>query len=210
MTTESPKHVALVGMGPDWWLSKETNAEQVWGINSLNLLRQVDILFNMHDIEALAANPDITDAERETYIKSLEKAQKDGTPVVGCYTWDRFSCIQPYPIDLIVEGFGIDYFTCTASYMIAYAVAIGVRRMDLFGITGKEDYEHQGPCLHYWLGQAMGRGIDVRSLGRGSNLLRTQPGLSAPTTRQHRYGYDKYPVGVENFFEELLSEEGVE
>ena len=197
------KHVALVGLGPDRELSRQSPAEQVWGVNALNLFQPVDVIFNMHDMRKRAPDADLTPEMKQAW-DGLDKARDDNIPVISCYEIEGYPNVRAFPIERVVEAFRIDYFTCTSAYMLAFAIGVGVNRMDIFGITGKEAYQHQIPCLSFWLGQAMGRGIDVRTFGYGSDLLRTQPSLSAPVSRQHRYGYDQHPLEAKEFLEGVV------
>lgn len=200
---EHAKHTAIVGLAPDWVLAKQSPAAEVWGIGALNLFRPVDLLFNMHKLEHQLARGFGTEHVQSTTLYSLNKALKDGTPVYSCETWSRYSNVIPFPLDEVIADTGIDYFTCTAAYMLAYAIYSGVERVDIFGISGRESHQHQHPCLAFWLGVATGRGMDVRSFGTETDLLRTQPRPTAPVARQWKYGYDIHPPGADKFLEEV-------
>lgn len=208
----TPYHIALVGLGPGRELHRNLSprAEQVWGLNAVNLLHPVDLMFNMHRIEEqLAHAPHWKDREQECErtIQSLDKAAAGGTPVITCDAWDRYPNMTPYPIDDIVAWAGIDYFTSTSTYALAYALFTGVRRVDLCGITGKENYAHQVPCLSYWMGHARGMGVEIHTHGTDSDLLRADPGIAvAPVLRQTRYGYDwREPYGARAFLESVIN-----
>ena len=196
-----PEHIALVGLGPDRELCTRTEAEAVWGINTLNLFHPVDVLFNMHELERDL--PEENDPYRTR--ESLELALREGTPVVSCSRHPDYPNVVPYPIQTIVEAAGIDYFTCTTAYALAFAVFTGVKRIDLYGLTGTENYEHQHPCLEYWIGRGHGHGVDIRSHGAASRLLRVDIGVeTAPVKSQTRYGYHIHPIGAHEFMESVL------
>lgn len=204
MIRTSP-HIVLAGLGPGRDLFTKCRPDQVWGINSFNLHHPADCLFNMH---TLPRDSDVLHDNNlyASTIKSLDKALADAVPVMSCHAWDRYPNIHAYPIDAVVGWAGIDYFQCTAAYAIAYALYIGVRRIDLCGITGSENYEHQNPCLSYWIGRGHGMGVDIRANGTSSRLLRTDTGIPcAPVQRQTRYGYDREPLGARAFLEGVVN-----
>lgn len=188
-------HIALVGLGPDRGLHRDSPAEQVWGINTFNLHGRADLLFNMHDLRLWDER--YADAERFPFWKfthdSLERATAEGVPVLTCKLDPRYPCLVEYPIDAIIQRFRIDYFTCTVAYALAYAIAAGVERIDMYGITGSENYDNQPPCINYWIGHARGLGVEVFSFGEHSDLLRTENWTWAPREKQWRYGYAEPP-----------------
>jgi hypothetical protein len=199
----SGPHIAIVGFGTGRSLVKKVeDLDELWGINSLNSSVHCDLVFNMHTFPDIFESSEEYKDERMVQVqeRSFEKACEDGTTVYTCAAWDRYPCLTPYPIDDIVSHFGIDYFTCTAAYALAYAIWKGVGRITLAGITGRESHIHQHPCLAFWLGVAMGRGIAVKSLSGGADLLRTEIQEFAPVLSQWRYGYHMYPPGADKEF----------
>jgi len=192
-------HVAIVGHGSGKTLVKKLEGvDRVWGINALNLSIPTDLIFSVHRF------PDrfyqMGEAKRLTTIASFERAQKDGTPVLSCHVWDKYPVIQPYPIDHIVGRFGIDYFTCSAAYALAYAIDVGVGKISLCGVTGRENADFQRPCIEFWCGVAVGAGIPVYSFGGGSDIMRTETNETAPVLQQWRYGYHHHPPDADKDF----------
>ena len=57
--------------------------------------------------------------------------------------------LESYPIDDIIEWSGSNYFTSTIAYMIAYALFIGHKEINLFGVEmeSDEEYQHQRACI---------------------------------------------------------------
>lgn len=89
---------------------------------------------------------------------------------------DRSSC---YPLADVMKHFEMNepYFTCTAAYMIAHAIAEGYEEIILHGmyhIVDSLEYMHHKPCIEYWLGIAKGRGIKVEFSG-DTSLCRPAP-----------------------------------
>jgi len=56
-----------------------------------------------------------------------------------------------------------EYFTSTTCYMIPLAILQGATRLELYGIEAATDteYAYQRPGLEFWLGIAIGRGLEV-------------------------------------------------
>jgi len=88
-----------------------------------------------------------------------------------------------YPLQACMT-LGADYFTSTISYMIAWGIHQGYKRIELYGIdliVGTE-YEVQKSAVEFWLGIAHGRGIEIKL-----------PVACALLKATHRYGYQKEP-----------------
>jgi hypothetical protein len=90
-----------------------------------------------------------------------------------------------YPRPEIVEMFSnfhrdngepIDYFTSSPADMVALAVYKGYKVIELYGIEMGSDTEYfrQQPGMNYWVGVAVGRGIEV-ILPAASQWLRDLP-----------------------------------
>ena len=85
-----------------------------------------------------------------------------------------------YPLKKIVDKFGITYFANTICYMIAYAVYIGVKQIDLYGINmvpeDTTEYIHEKGGVEFWLGFAIAKGLKVKAHGDKSRVLKTKDG----------------------------------
>jgi hypothetical protein len=93
------------------------------------------------------------------------------------YRWERDSAIVgsvAYPKDAVLSFFsGKGHqerdFWGSIAWMIALAIYEGFDAIDLFWFTLMNDhmnaYEKQVPSTRYWIGQARGRGINVRIHG---------------------------------------------
>ncbi len=70
-----------------------------------------------------------------------------------------------YPLDEVIEKFGSTYFTSSIAYMLALAITKAPKEINIWGIDMEQgtEYEHQRPCVLYWIGQAAARGIKVDS-----------------------------------------------
>lgn len=162
----------------------------------LTELRHGDLHFEMHSEWNTALVPD-TDYEK--WLKECE---------IPSYMTDLHEGLPHavrFPIERLIEKFGLDYFTSTVAYMVAWAIdhidGLVQKRLDAegkppdrdvlaalyaeysIGIYGidlvvAEEYEDQRPCAEYWIGQAMARNIEM-----------VIPRQSALLTQHYRYGY---------------------
>ena len=134
-------------------------ADEVWGINS------VGDSFRDKKFHKMFAF-DIWDT---WYIDKMRKY----APVVS---WQPYADIK-YPLDEIVKEFNTDYFTNTITYMIAYAIYLGVSKIRMFGIDAPYggQYHQDKSGVEYWIGRAAERGITVE-IPEGSWVLKTVTG----------------------------------
>lgn len=98
---------------------------------------------------------------------AIALAKSNNVPIVSTESY----ATEPFPLEEIVKRFKIPYFTCTLSYMIAYAIYLGYEKIRLFGMDPPEEWEHKAdkPRITYWLGVAKGLGIEYE-LTPGSKL----------------------------------------
>ena len=72
---------------------------------------------------------------------------------------------KDYPIHDIVKKYKSSYFSCSPAYMIAYAMFIGIKEVNLIGcdMTIGSEYEFERPSVLYWIGRAEGAGVKVNT-----------------------------------------------
>ena len=120
-----------------------------------------------------------------------------------------------YPVERMIAKHGIDYFTSTVAFMLAWSVDIidqqvakrlvteaagsaanvlsiskSLYAQYTVGVYGIDlivgtEYEWQKACVEFWLGVAEGRGIQI-DIAPESALLK----------QLYRYGYQKEPDGI--------------
>ena len=98
-----------------------------------------------------------------------------------------FKGLVEYPLaEVINKAGGPPYFTNTVPYAIAYALALGVKSIALFGVdysyTNHGKAERGRACCEFWLGRAMERGIEVH--------LPVDTWLMDCNRKDRLYGYD--------------------
>jgi len=201
-TGKRPGSVVVVGLGPTKADLLDTtsalnpdktlmDADEWWGVNAaVNHLGgrvAYDLVFIMDYLDGEAHRcPEYADRIGEhirrwgTRIITSQAGQFADNPNVYEFPfhwlYKRLGCTEPY-------------FRNSLPYMIAYAVAIGVQEISLWGV----DYSWNGGTVReddkanceYWVGFARARGVTV-NIPRTSTLCKANEGF-------HFYGYREQP-----------------
>lgn len=72
---------------------------------------------------------------------------------------------KDYPIKEITELYKSSYFSCSISYMIAYAIYTGIKKLNIVGVDMSigSEYQFERPSVLYWIGRAEGEGVEVNT-----------------------------------------------
>lgn len=161
------KKVAILGRALGWRDAPfNDSAFEIWGLNrAYQSIQQTggrwSRWFDMHDIRDIS------------HRKALAGLN------VPVYTLRNYPDIPNgilYPLDEIKkEFFGLvnreHFFRNSIAYMIALAIYEGFNEIRLYGINQNGPrYEPEIPCVSFWLGVALGRGIKL-VIQKHSNLL---------------------------------------
>jgi len=168
--------IIIVGKGVGWEKAPKCvggiwEEYAVWGVNDLCLRRDVDMAFNMHDLDK--------HKDHKLFNKTIAHVNKHQIPIVTQKQYPHIPSCIPFPIDVV---FPRRYFTNSIDYMVAYAYIMNAREIEMYGVSmlvGTE-YALQRPSLEYWIGKCEGKGIRVVIHGTTS-VCRSPQGL---------YGYD--------------------
>lgn len=199
-----PKHVALLGLGPSLEAyvdvvkrmgARRAFADEVWAINAAADVIQCDRVFHMDDVrvqEARAeAAPDSNIAAMLTWLKAHPG------PIYTSIPHPDYPGTVAFPLEAVMNALGPDalgYFNSTAAYAVAYAVAIGVEQITLFGFDftypGAHKAEKGRACVEFYLGLAKARGIRI-GIPDSTSLL---DGCLAREARY--YGYDGVEISA--------------
>ena len=158
------KTVAIVGGHPDTRSMFDWEREDcdVWIFNEAlkgDWCKRADAVFQMHQPTIWRASTNRNDP------KHYEWLQQQDNPTI--WMIDQFEDVpksEKYPLEevlALVPRFG--YFTSSVAYAIALAIYQQYDRIEVYGVemeTGTE-YSHQRTGVAFWLGVAVGRGIDV-------------------------------------------------
>ena len=181
--------IIIVAMGPSWYQcpkEKPYNSE-IWGVNTMYRNRDLDRIFIMHDIKY-----DILTQDRD-FVDSINTK---GMPVYTAGDYPPIKNNIPYPTEEVIQYFGVGFFLNVMGWMLALAIMQKPKRITLYGVdmrsdSGDEYRLGERGCIEFWLGMAMGKGIDI-GLPQESFLLKR-------VMRGNFYGYHfrKNPKGLD-------------
>ena len=195
----TPKHVAIVGLGPsvDAYVEltrrnggRHQYCDETWVINALGDVLAHDRVFHMDDVRIQeirsAAQPESNIAHMLKWLKTHPG------PVITSRAHPDYPGLVEFPLEAVLNHLGYDYFNSTAAYAVAYAIHIGVEKITVFGndftYPNAHDAEKGRACVEFWLGMAAARGIKI-SLPKSTTLM------DAMNTRADRlYGYDTLDI----------------
>ena len=143
--------IIIVGKGPGW--ERAPVEGETWGVNDLLLRRPVKLTFQIHNIDKLP-HKDFLNVEAQ--VKEINKL---GIPVIIRKKHKLFPTGIIFPYDKMP----VQYFSNSIAYMIAYAVYKGATEIEMYGVALllKEEYADQRPCIEFWIGYALGKGVKV-------------------------------------------------
>ena len=173
----TPKKVIITGMRAPFWGARD--GAEVWGC-SICYFNQKDLdrLYNADHLPGLTcSDPD--------YIANVNK---HGFQVWMQAPHPEIPNSHAIPKDEMMRYFGLShpYWTSTIAYMVSHAIYEGYNDITIhrvLEVVGSKDYIFQKPCLDFWLGVALGRGIKIR-ISEGSMLCRPHPWETG------EYGYE--------------------
>lgn len=186
----------------------ECTDADVWGLKFIWRKRKIHRAFMMDDLRWILA--------RRKGRETIAELNEPRIPLVCLQHYDELPLSEPYPLDEVLVKFGITYFTNTLSYMIALAVHVGYERIELYGTDmgaqsavdvrdprirhQEESWSHERECMNFWLGVAVGRGIQIFVPERSSLVKHSDFGES------NLYGYTVGPK-LQRVRQEILSRE---
>lgn len=156
--------VTIVGLGESamdfvkkaWTEGQFWKPGELWGVNTAGYTFRCDKVWSMHD-RATMLDPDLP----KDFLRDLGHV-----PVVTLEDVPEIETCLVYPLSMLVKLFGTKNFKNTTAYMIAFALACGVKDLWLFGT----EFNYHGPnevnerhqhCLKYWIGRAEERGCRI-------------------------------------------------
>jgi len=166
------KKVALVGFSTATRHQApfEDESVEIWGCNEGYVLPfpRIARWFQLHNYQTFSRENNQNDLNHYAWLKSVTDF-----PIYMQRVYPNIPMSVQYPIDAIVEYFGLPYFSSTFAYMIALAIYEGYEWIGHYGFEMATDseYFHQRPNAEYLIGWAKGKGIYVQSPVDG-NLLR--------------------------------------
>lgn len=193
-----PRHIAIVGLGPSAEAymdhvkrhgSRHAFCDQVWGINAIGSVLDVDLVVHMDDVRVqeirAAAKPKSNIANMVRWLKNSR------VPVLTSCAHPDYPALVEFPFEAVVNQLGRVYFNNTGAYAVAYAIYLGAEKISLFGCDYTYPDAHKAEkgraCMEFWLGVAFARGIEI-ALPQNTSLLDEIVEDSAEDV--YAYGYD--------------------
>ena len=196
------KKCLVLGLAPGWSDYPQDYDGEVWGLNTSHLkIPRIDRLFIADKIS------DKTDIKNGYYIEQFgakigekvlideegykERIRKMNLPFVSCHPYPDVPTYEPYPIKEIYKMFGAAYFANCIAYMLAYALYKEFNEIELWGVKQgmqTEYFFHKG-SIEFWIGMAVGSGVNVRIMGDSMLLM---------TPNKQLYGYRDFLENVLN------------
>jgi hypothetical protein len=139
---------------------------------------RIDALFEMHQMETW-----------KQFAESLNLYNKDKTiPIFMIQANQQVNNSIAYPIrevqQMVADNMKLKkYFTSTISYMIAMAIWMGYKSIELYGVhmaADEERYSLQRSCCETWLNYGFGKGVNYYVPDESSIMHST-----------HMYGYEQ-------------------
>ena len=176
------KSVAIVGLGisqVDFAIGQQNGQswDEVWCINSAGGTYPCDKIF-MLDPASRFFDSDDAGHQTNSMVKVLENTE---VPIYTCEADPRIKNPVVFPVEEVCNFTKCAYMNNTVAYAIAYAMYIGVEKIDLFGIdfSYKENLhfaEAGRACVEFWISKCMSNGIIVGVSGRSTLLDSNMPG----------------------------------
>ena len=146
--------VILIGKATGW---EDAPMEgETWGVNDLLLRRPVKLAFQIHDIPTVfKRNP-----------KEINEINRLGIPVITSMEHELLPNAVVFPLDKMPSK----YFNNSIAIMIAYAIYKGATEIEMYGVAllVEREYAYQRPCVEFWIGYALAKGIKVTVHGETS------------------------------------------
>lgn len=157
--TKGLDKIIILAQGPTWYRVMDETPKncEIWGSNCIYRDHKVDRLFIGHDIRGIFLHDD------GEFVDNINKL---GIPV---YTNQLYKVLENnamIPIVEIMDEFKQAFFLNVIAYMLAVAIMQKPKTIQLFGVdmrpdAGDETYSNEKGSVEYWLGVAIGRGIEI-------------------------------------------------
>lgn len=159
--------VAIIGSHPRTRGNFDFNRDDadVWVFNEAlrtPWCKRADAVFQMHSPVIWRSTTNRNDPNHYEWLKATD------IPVYMQDKYDDVPASIKFPIeDIIADLFGeykpIPYITSSVGYALALAVYLKYKRIEVYGVEMETntEYGHQRIGVAFWIGIAIGRGIDI-------------------------------------------------
>ena len=168
------KTVAMVGMAVTTCALApfEDPDVEIWALNEMHAwpwLKRADRWFQIHHSDSWKR--DIAKRNVHGHLEWLKENPLD-IPIYMQYWHEDIPKSVAYPLREVTQKFfknfrrgdaKIKYFTSTLAYMMGIALLDGFDRIEIYGfeMASNDEYLEQKGCAEFWMGMAMGLGVEV-------------------------------------------------
>jgi len=169
------KTVAIVGLAPTSCSLAPFDEEgvEIWGLNEAHAFPQwfkrADRWFQIHATESWKRY--IAKRDVRGHFDWLKKNEWD-IPIYMQYYHELVPNSIGYPLHEVVDEVfhnfrrgdtKVKYFTSTLAYMMGIALLEKFERIEIYGFEMADEIEYvqQKACAEFWIGYAMGKGVEV-------------------------------------------------
>lgn len=198
------KHIAIVGLGPSRaeYLKiasglggRHKFCDETWVINALGDVFTHDRVFHMDDVRIQQIRADA--APESNIAAMLAWLKHHPGPIITSRAHPDYPGLVEFPLEDVLNEHPFGYFNSTAAYAVAYAVYNQVAKLTIFGMDftypNAHDAEKGRACVEYWLGMAVGNGIEL-AVPQTTSLLD-----ACHTLDERYYGYDTLQIKISGF-----------
>lgn len=161
------KKLAIVGTHPDTRENAPFDSPEfdIWVQNEaaqMDWCKRWNACFQMHKMEVYTSPNNPTRNDHWDWLQ-----QDHGERAIWMQDRDeRVPNSKKYPLEDIlktVPGAAWQYFDLTGAYMMALAIHLGYREIEIYGmdLISNTEYTYQLGCWRFWVGIALGSGINV-------------------------------------------------
>lgn len=175
----------------------------VWTINGgWNFHPETELGWVMDDIHGPALRIDSnTNRYFPDHAKQMEEIRGLDFPVITSTAYEGYPCLVEYPLRRVLEFFWpgkrkvSPYFNETINYMIAWAIVVGVKRLDFIGVDYINVRPDERASTEFWAGQAAARGIAIGTSDY-SHFLKMQEldGINRHIPGVYGYREENFPL----------------
>jgi len=208
---KNPDKVMILGTGDGWQKAPQRSDAIIYCLNDYVKMEtygvKPDLLFIM---DVLDEKPQIVSG-KDNLGEIVARINAMKVPLIAPFRYEDIPLSQAFPLKECVELLGTPYFSNTIAYMIAFAIMARAKEIDIYGVNqaSSSEYFHEKAGVEYWVGMAIGRGIEVRIHGNKSQLLKSKPQFGGELLYGYNQTFQEIMMLGQKFGEPIVKKLGV-
>ena len=172
---KNPNKWQICGTGDGWQLMPQVTDRIVFCLNDYIRTEKYGVKPDLLCImDVLGEKPSIVSGS-DNLGDVIAKINSMRVPLIAPFQYEEIPLSMPFPLEKCAKEFGMGamYFSNTIAYMIAFALLNGAKDIALYGVNqaGAHEYAEERGAVEFWIGIAVGRGVNVTINGKNSQLL---------------------------------------